>query len=373
MAENESGQEKTESATPRRLEQAREEGQLARSRELPGALIAVAGALGAWVAGGELIRHFAGWFAHAIRQAGTRHDDVMVAAGDLAVHGAGVLLPWLFLVAVAGIGGTLALGGWNLTGKALAPKGERLDPFKGMKRIFGANAWVELSKTLLKFALVSGLGFAVIWWLREDIARLPRMDAQAGFGHAGIILLAVFSAGALALLLISAVDAPWQLFNHARQMRMTREEVKREAKDTDGKPEVKARQRQLQAEAARGRMMEAVPEADVVIVNPIHVAVALRYDAARMDAPQVVAKGLGEVAASIRGLAEAHRVPVLEAPPLARALYRATALGETVPAGLFAAVAEVLTWVYRLRVATAGAAPERPNPHVDDALGAPIE
>lgn len=372
MAENENGQEKTEEATPRRLEQAREEGQLARSRELPGALIAVAAALSAWTLGGELLRHFTGWFAHAMRQAGTRHDDMMAAAGDLSLHAGLVLVPWLLVVLVAGVGGTLVLGGWNLSAKALVPKGERLDPVKGMSRVFGVNAWVETSKTLLKFFLVAGLSFVVIWFMRDDIARLPRMDAAAGFGEAGRILLAVFAAGALSLLIIAALDAPWQLFKHAKDMRMTREEVKRESKDTDGKPEIKQRQRQLQAEAARGRMMEAVPEADVVVLNPIHVAVALRYDAASMDAPEVVAKGAGEVAAHIRSIAEAHRVPMLQAAPLARALYRATEVGERIPPGLFAAVAEVLTWVYRLRTAGPGEQPDRPDPKVDDALGAPL-
>lgn len=372
MAENENGQEKTEAATPRRLEQAREEGQLARSRELPGALIAAAAAMSAWAVGDVLLRDFAGWFAHAMRQAGTRHDDMLIAAGSLAVHAGLVLLPWLVIVIVAGVGGTLMLGGWNLSAKALVPKGDRLDPVKGFKRVFGLNAWVEVAKTLLKFLLVAGLSFTVIWLMREDIARLPRMDAAAGFGAAGGILLAVFAAGALSLLVIAAIDAPWQLFSHQRQMRMTREEVKRESKDTDGKPEIKQRQRQLQAEAARGRMMEAVPEADVVVLNPIHVAVALRYDAGSMDAPEVVAKGAGEIAAHIRTIAAEHRVPMLQAAPLARALYRATEVGERIPPGLFAAVAEVLTWVYRLRAAAPGEQPERPNPAVDDALGAPL-
>lgn len=373
MAENESGQEKTEPATPRRIEQAREDGQLARSRELPGALIAVAGAGAAWLFGAEMIRHFAGWFAHAIHQASTRHEDIQAGLDAIGLHGTLVLMPWLLIVLFAGVGGTLVLGGWNLSAKALVPKGDRLDPIKGMGRLFGTSAWVEVSKTLLKFFLVAGLSFAVIWWLRDDIARLPRMDATAGFGVAGEILMAVFAAGALALLIISAIDAPWQLYNHAKQLRMTREEVKREAKDTDGKPEIKQRQRELQAQMASGRMMEQVPDADVVVVNPIHVAVALRYDASRMDAPQVVAKGLGDIAANIRRVAEENAVPILEAPPLARALYRVTELEQSIPPGLFTAVAEVLTWVYRLRAGNTDARFEKPQPEVDAELGMPIE
>ncbi|MCR9090075.1 MAG: flagellar biosynthesis protein FlhB [Proteobacteria bacterium] len=372
MAENESGQEKTEPATPRRIEQAREDGQLARSRELPGALIAMAGVGAAWLFGGEIVAHYSGWFAHAIHQASARHDDVQAGLDAMGLHGTLILLPWLFIVLVAGVGGTLVLGGWNLSAKALVPKGERLDPIKGMGRRFGVSAWVEVSKTLLKFLLVAGLSFAVIWWLRDDISRLPRMEAGAGFGRVGEILMAVFAAGALALLIISAIDAPWQLYNHAKQLRMTREEVKREAKDTDGKPEIKQRQRELQMQAANGRMMERVPEADVVVVNPVHVAVALRYDATRMDAPQVVAKGLGEVAANIRRIAEEHSVPVLEAPPLARALYRVTEVEQSIPPGLFAAVAEVLTWVYRLKAGNIQGL-DRPQPAVDDNLGRPIE
>lgn len=373
MAENENGQEKTEAATPRRLEQGREEGQLARSRELPGAMIAVAAAFAAWTLGGTLLDHFARWFAHAIRQSGMRHNDIMAAAEALATNGVLVMLPWLLLAVIAGVGGTLALGGWNLSAKALVPKPDRLDPMKGMKRLFGANAWVELGKTLLKFVLVAGFSFTVIWLLRDDISRLPRMTAAAGFGLAGEILLMVFAAGAVALLLIAAIDAPWQLHSHAKQMRMTRDEVRRESKDTDGKPEIKARQRQLQAEAARGSMMAAVPTADVVVVNPTHVAVALRYDASAMGAPTVVAKGLGELAAHIRDVAGEHAVPILHAPPLARALYRVADINAEIPSGLFAAVAEVLTWVYRLRTAGPGDYPQRPVPKVDDALGAPIE
>lgn len=373
MAETESGQEKTEAPTPRRLEQGREEGQLPRSRDLPGAAIALAAAAMAWLFGGALLAHFAEWFAHAMRQAGARHDDMLGAAAALAGNGVVVLLPWLAVAIVAGVLGNVLVGGWNLSAKALAPKPERIDPFKGVKRVFGLNAWVELGKTLLKFIVVALCTFTLIWLMRDALGRLPRMEPVAAFGVAGQVLLMVFTAGALSLLLIGAIDAPWQIFRHHRQMRMTREEVRREAKETDGKPEVKQRQRQLQAEAARGRMMEAVPTADVVVTNPMHVAVALRYDAERMHAPIVVAKGLGELAASIRRLAQEHRVPLLEAPPLARALYRLVEVEREVPPGLFAAVAEVLTWVYRLRAQHAGPPPDRPDPQVDAELGAPIE
>jgi flagellar biosynthetic protein FlhB len=368
-----SGQEKTERATPRRLEQSREDGQVARSRELPGALLALAAVTAVWLAGDLLLSHTAGWFAHALRTAATPGDDALRAALPIAGYAALPFLPWLLLALIVGVGATIAIGGWNLAPKALALKGERLDPIKGLQRMFGARAWVELGKTLLKFLVVAGISFFVIWWLRDDLARLPRMEPATGFATAGSILIRVMAAGAAGLLLIAIIDVPWQLHSHAKQLRMTREEVRREAKETDGKPEVKAKQRQLQAEMARGRMIEAVPAADVVITNPVHVSVALVYDQGAMRAPRVVAKGVGELAAEIRRVAAEHGVPLLEAPPLARALYRSARVGEEIPASLYAAVAEVLTWVYKLRLARPGAMPERPQPSVPAGLGKPIE
>ncbi|MEO0975192.1 MAG: flagellar type III secretion system protein FlhB, partial [Pseudomonadota bacterium] len=240
------------------------------------------------------------------------------------------------------------LGGWNFSTKALEPKLEKLDPIKGVQRLFAPKNFVEQMKAMAKFLLVGGVALLLLWRLAPRIISLSSQPMPAALQHAIWLVLLSLALLSASLAIIAAIDVPFQLWDFTRKLRMTLKEVRDEMKETDGRPEVKSRIRQLQQQLARGRMMEDVPQADVVITNPTHVAVALRYEE-EMSAPRVIAKGTDLVAARIRDIALEHRIPLFEAPPLARALNRHTDIGEEIPKALYQAVAQVLSYVYALR------------------------
>ncbi len=370
MAEQDTSQERTEQPTPKRLDDARKKGQVPRSRELTMMLVMLVGAatllfLGSRFAGslaGVMRRGFA--FDHGL----LGREDVLVGYfASQALAAVNMLIPLLVVLLVTALLAPATIGGWNFSFQALQPKYERLDPIKGLKRVFGPKGLMELAKTLGKFLVVGSAAAILVSNLSGRFARLALLDSVPAMAEAASMAgfaLIVLSA---ALIVIAAVDVPFQLYQHTKQLRMTRQEVRDEMKQTEGKPEVKSKIRQLQQEIAGRRMMEAVPAADVVVTNPTHFAVALRYEAGRMAAPVVVAKGTGRIAARIREVAEESGVPLLEAPPLARALYYAADLGQAIPAGLYVAVAEVLSWVYQVRrVAGTGAEPNPPEIEVDE-------
>lgn len=353
----EQAQERTERATPKRLREARERGQVPRSRELSTALLLLAGsgaflALGGYLAGGlaALTRE-----TLAYDRARALADDAMlIALGDGLIRAVVVLAPVFGLAVLVSLLAPLALGGWALSGRALRFDWQRLDPVRGLGRVFSLRGLTELAKALAKFGVVAALAVWLLLRLAPELVRLGAEPVEQGLTHTASLLgwaLLALSAG---MLLVAAVDVPFQLWDHARNLRMTRQEVRDELKETEGKPEVRSRIRRLQQEIARRRMMTEVPKADVVVTNPSHYAVALRYDPARMRAPVVVAKGADLIAAQIRRVAAAHGVPFLPAPPLARALYYATELNREIPAGLYVAVARVLAWVYQLKQARPG-------------------
>ncbi len=273
------------------------------------------------------------------------------------------------LVAAAFLG-TIAIGGWIFTPAPLAFKFERLDPMAGIGRMFSLNSLVEVLKALAKAALIVVAAVALLVGTMDRLLGLSDQPLVQAMGSALSLSLLTLAVCSGAVLLIAAVDAPYQLWSHARQLRMTRQEIQDEMKESEGRPEVRSRIRQLQQEVARRRMLERVPTADVVITNPTHFAVALRYDEARMRAPVVLAKGADETAARIRAIATENKVALFESPLLARALYWTTDLGQEIPAQLYLAVAQVLTYVYRLKVVrTAGGPwPERPTVEVDEKL-----
>jgi flagellar biosynthetic protein FlhB len=281
--------------------------------------------------------------------------------------------PILGLTLVAALLAPLSIGGWNMAFGTLAPDFSRLSPMKGFGRIFSTRGLVELVKAFAKFAIVAVIAVIFLWLKTNEMLQLGAEPTAAAIGHAitlsGHALLAV-SAG---LALIAAIDVPFQLFQHMKSLRMTREEIREEMKESEGNPEVKGKIRQLQQERARQRMMQEVPKADVVVTNPTHFAVALRYDDKRMRAPIVVAKGADEVAAKIRELAGEHSVPIFEAPPLARALFRSVDLNEPVPAKLYVAVAQVLTYVYQLKAAKRTGATLPTPPSIDPAVEEPTK
>jgi flagellar biosynthetic protein FlhB len=373
MAENEDGQERTESATPKRLEEARRRGQVPRSRELNSAAVTLAAGGALYVMGGRLGAALSGVMRANLsltpRQALDEHQLIPALSGAMRMT-LEALVPILGLVVVAAILAPMMLGGWNFSSQALMPDFMRLNPLAGFKRMFSINGLVELAKSIAKFLVV---GFVVVLVLRHDapeLLSLGREPIGSAIGHAvslsGHALISMSSA----LLLIAGIDVPYQLYSYAKQMRMSREEIRQEAKESDGSPEVKAQIRRMQQEVAQRRMMQDVPKADVIVTNPTHFAVALRYDEKRMRAPVVVAKGADLIAARIREVAAENNVPIFEAPPLARVLHKHVDIGREIPASLYVAVAQVLTYVFQLKAAKKGMAimPARPDIAVDEGV-----
>lgn len=365
MAE-ESDLEKTEPASPRRLEKAREEGNLPQSRELMAFLVLLAGMGCLWAMGGWLASRITTMLRGGLTLTREMAFDPALLFDRLMHQGgeAMITLAPLFLLTVVGaIAAPIMIGGFNFTGKPLEPNFEKMDPLKGIKRIVSVQGLAELVKAVLK-SLVVGL---VIWWVlrheQDHLFALIAMPVEAGVPEMMHELLVASMMIVSGMAIIAAIDVPFQLWQYYKKLRMTKEEIKQEGKEQEGSPEVKGRIRHQQREAARRRMMQDVPKADVVVTNPTHFAVALKYDSSRMAAPQVVAKGMNLIAANIRELAEQHKVPVLEAPPLARALYKHAEIGEQVPATLYTAVAEVMAYVYQLAQYLAGnmTAPEVPE------------
>jgi flagellar biosynthetic protein FlhB len=262
-----------------------------------------------------------------------------------------LLAPFFLITFVVAILASVSLGGWSFSVEALTFKFEKLNPVAGLKRIFAWRGLMELAKSVAKFLLVGAVGALLLWSYADHFVAFGYQSAHRALANAGQILAWSFLALSAVLIVVAIIDVPFQLWDHARNLRMTRQEVKDEAKDTEGKPEVKSRVRQLQRELAQRRMMEAVPKADVVITNPTHFAVALKYEEGRMRAPRVVAKGSDLLANRIRAKASDHKVPIFSAPPLARALYYSTELDQEIPAGLYLAVAQVLAYVYQLKTA----------------------
>ncbi len=363
--ENEDGQEKTEQATPKRLEEARQKGQVPRSRELTTMAMLFVAALSMTVMGGHMVEQMGQIMRHGLmidRAHAFDHAAVFDLFGSALGQALLLLIPFLLVMLATAFAAPVALGGWSFSAEALAFKPEKLDPLKGMKRIFAVRGVVEMLKSLAKFLLIGSIGAGLLWHYLPELMGLGRENPAAGLAHTGSILSQSFIVLSASLLLIAAIDVPFQLWDHAKNLKMTRQEVKDEHKNTEGKPEVKSRIRQMQREIAQRRMMEEIPKADVVITNPTHYAVALRYDAERMAAPVVVAKGVELIASQIRTVAVANKVPLYEAPPLARALYYSAEIDQQVPAGLYLAVAQILAYVFQLKAsAHGGPVPNRPG------------
>ena len=349
MAE-ESDLEKTEEPTGRRIEQAREKGQVPHSRELGTFLVLiVAGAafwmMGSWFFQRSLVIARKGF---TIESRYMREPDLMlVRLGELSSDALYAFSPLLGLLLLAAVLPPFFLNAWVFAPKALVPDLNRLNPLSGLGRMFSWNSLMELGKAVLKAALIGGVAALLIWKERDEIFGLLAEPLEAGLAHAGHLITFSFLMMVAALVIVVAADVPFQLWQYFDKLKMTKEEVKQEMKEMMGDPHVKGRIRSLQMQAARKRMMAAVPEANVVVTNPTHYAVALSYKAG-MTAPKVVAKGRGAIALKIRELAAEHRVPLMEAPPLARALYKHTDIDAEIPSALYNAVAEVLAYIYQL-------------------------
>jgi len=351
VAEETSGQERTEAATPKRRDDARRKGQVARSRELPAAAGILAGAMFFLVGGSSMIGG-AGRLMHEALAGAVRPDLTLLELREViltAARGAiGLLAPLMAVMVTVGVAANVLQTGPVASLHPLAPQWSRISPAAGFKRIFSTGTLVELVKSVLKLLTV---GAAAWWVLKGEVVRLPALagaDVHAFLPYLGHASLRVALAAGVALMCLGLLDFGFQRFEHEKRLRMTRQDVRREFKETEGDPMVRARIRSIQRQVARKRMMADVPRADVVVTNPTHLAVALKYDSEQMAAPRVVAKGAGHVAARIRAIAAAAGVPVMEDKPLARALYRAVEIGREVPVELYRAVAEVLAFVYRM-------------------------
>lgn len=359
--ENDNSQEKTEEPTPRRLEKAKEEGQTARSKELATMAVLLAGAGGLLIFGTSLGASIESIMRDSFvieRSAifDTRHMSVQLILA--AKEAAWALSPILVMLLIAAIAGSIGIGGLLFSAKAIAPKFNRMDPIKGLGRMFSMRSLIELVKAIAKVVLVMAVAILILNLRTEDLLAIAEEPTVPAMEHVLWTLGWSFFFLSCATIAIAAIDVPFQIYDHQKKLRMTKQEVKDEYKDTEGKPEVKGKIRQLQREMAQRRMMQDVPKADVVITNPTHYAVALKYDQKTMGAPVVMAKGADEVAFKIMEIARENKVEVLRTPPLTRAVYHNTDIGEEIPDGLYMAIAQVLAYVFQLRQFRKGRGPK---------------
>jgi len=371
MAENENGQDRTEQPTQKRLDEARRSGQVPRSRDLTTAAVVLIAGLGMRFAGAGMASGYVGMMKSGLSLSRAQVLDENQLLPDLvalAWQGIIAAAPILGLTMVAALLAPLAIGGWNMSFEALVPKFSRLNILEGMKRLFTVRGLIELIKAYAKFLLVGTIAVVFLRAKTGELLGLTDEPLNSAIIHATSLTSQALLALAASLGIIAAIDVPLTLRQYMKQLGMSRQEVRQEHRESDGAPEVKGRIRRLQQELARRRMLQEVPKADVVITNPTHYSVALRYDEQRMRAPVVVAKGVDEVAANIRRIAAEHKVPIFEAPPLARVLFRDVDLNAEVPSTLYVAVAQVLTYVFQLRTAVATGAPRPARPIIDPAI-----
>jgi flagellar biosynthetic protein FlhB len=352
MADDDSSQDKTEEPTARKLEKAREEGQVPRSKELNTTFLLILGAGGLIMFGGNIAQALinimsTGFsFTREMTQDTSQMGMYLVyAASEIAES----LWPFLAILFVASIAGSVALGGWLFSTKALAPKFSRMNPIKGLGRMFSLKSLVELVKAIAKVSLVVVAAVLIIQSQTPTLLGLadqnviPAMETAANFLGWSFLFLSC------TMIVVALIDVPFQIFDHTKNLKMTKQEVKDEFKDTEGKPEVKQKIRQLQMEMAQRRMMQDVPQADVVITNPTHFSVALRYKPEEDAAPILLAKGHDQIALKIREIAKENDVEIVEAPALARSVYHHSDIGHEIPSGLYMAVAQVLAYVFQLK------------------------
>lgn len=371
MAESENGAEKSFDPTEKRIREARERGEVARSRELGSAAVTIGTGVVLLYVGGDVASHLTAILRDSFRFDRAVLDDpgtMLPAFGRAVIAALMAIAPVLMASATAALLAPLALGGWLFSPQAMVPNFGRLDPLAGLGRIFGTRGLVELGKSLLKLLVVGSLAVLVTRRMMGEMMNLGALPAEIGIGRAASMLLHAFVYMSSGLLLIAAVDAPYQWWTFREKLKMTRQEVRDEAKESDGRPEVKAKLRQLRQRYAKQRMMKAIPDASVVVTNPTHYAVALKYDPAKAGAPRVVAKGRDLIATEIRRIAMENNVPLFEAPPLARAIYATTDIDQEIPRGLYVAVAQVLSYVFQVRSLTAhrAARVRRPTPVVGE-------
>jgi flagellar biosynthetic protein FlhB len=372
VAEQDTTEERTEEPTAKRLEKAREDGQVARSQELSVAAMMIGVACFMYLFGGILIVQLGDVFrAGFVFDRKDIYSEALLPStfGHHAVDSMVATLPIFVLAVIIAIAAAGMIGGYNFSLKSMAPKASKVNPLQGFKRMFGMQALVNLAKALAKFGLVGGVLYLVVSSNFNDLIALGFMDVKPAMADAGALIGKGTVFVTLTLIIAAAIDVPYQIYEHNKKLKMTKQEIKDEFKDTEGRPEVKAQIRRKQREMAMGQMLEAIPDADVIIVNPEHFAVALAYDPSSSGAPIVVAKGVDYIAQTIREKAKEASVPIFHAPPLARAIYFTTDLNKSVPETLYYAVAQVIAYVFSLNSLGQGAqVAQKPNPAVPDSL-----
>ncbi|AIY65080.1 flagellar biosynthesis protein FlhB [Pseudoalteromonas piratica] len=351
MAEG-SDQERTEEPTAKKLADAAKKGQVARSKETGTTFVLIAAAVSFLLFGKDIA---VGLYNVMGRLLTLNRNEVYDTTKMFSVWGEIANELWygmtmfVLCLLVAGVIGNTFLGGFNFSWEAAAPKASKMSPIKGLTRMFGKQAAIELVKALLKFGLIATVAVYLIKGYFPEILTLSLEAVPGNIEHALWILAWMFFALAMTLIVIAAIDAPFQKWNHNEQLKMTLQEVKDEFKNSEGDPQIKARIRRTQREMSQRRMMQDVPDADVVVTNPTHFAVALKYDTEKAGAPIVIAIGGDEIALQIRKIADRYDVPIVESPLLARSLYHTGEIGQQIPEQLFVAVAQVLAYVYQLK------------------------
>jgi flagellar biosynthetic protein FlhB len=360
----EESQEKTEDPTAKRQDEARKKGQIARSKELGTTLVLVSSAIAFLLLGRDIGQAM----MNIMRRSFTlSHDETydythMFQAWGSVIEEISIPIAfYMLIVVIGGIYGSIALGGYNFSWEAAGPKASKMNPINGLKRMFGPNGLVELFKAVAKFAVVGTSTFVALSLFQDEALHLDLEVYPANLFHALELIGWIFLIICCATIPIAVFDVPYQSYKHNKEMKMSKQEVKDEHKNSDGDPQVKSRIRKLQYQSAANRMMKAVPDADVVVTNPTHFSVAIKYDQDGEMAPIVVAKGGDEMAMHIRKIATAHDVPLIESPMLARAIFFTTEVDHPIPDKLFMAVAQVLAYVYQLKKFNTGKG-QKPKP-----------
>ena len=352
MAENEDGQEKSEDPTEKKKSEARKKGQVTRSQELTTLFMLLASIIGIMFFSKDMIEVI----IDIMKNNFSVERNTLFDTEQLFLHFKTelaamlyALIPLFILMFITAIFSNALLGGFNFSFKAVAPKLNKLNPIKGLKKVFGAKGVIELVKSILKIGLMGSIAVYFIWQFNDEIYGLSEEPFPGALIHAMELITWQFLLVALGMIIVAMIDVPYQIWSNKRQLKMTKQEVKDESKSTDGNPEIKGKIRQKQREIAMQRMMGDVPKADVIITNPTHYAVALQYDTEGSGAPVMLAKGADLVAMQIRNVAQANDVPIMEIPPLSRAIYYSVEIGQEIPAGLYVAVAQVLAYIFQLK------------------------
>ncbi len=352
MAENEDGHDKSEDPTDKKKSESRKKGQIARSKELTTLFMLLASIIGIMYFSGDMIEVI----TKIMKNNFSIERNTLFESEQLFIHFKGelaamiyALLPLFIIMLSTAIFSGALLGGFNFSAESITPTLSKLNPIKGLKKIFGTNGVIELIKSILKIMLMGGVAVFFLWQAKNEIYGLSEEPFPGAFIHAMELISWQFLLVSLAMIVVALIDVPYQVWSNTRQLKMTKQEVKDESKNTDGNPEIKGRIRQKQQEIAQQRMMADVPKADVIITNPTHYAVALQYDTEGSGAPVMLAKGVDLVALQIRNVAQASDVAIMEIPPLSRAIYHSVEIGQEIPAGLYVAVAQVLAYIFQLK------------------------